>query len=108
MPAQFIYEEADCRIFYTPEMVVDVTAMWQAAADVAWGGKACVAGAITAGKGVGKRGVSAGLDRRVVEEDRMVARTLLEDVRGKIGRGELDVGQRVRGWEGIHGRKVPF
>jgi hypothetical protein len=36
-PLQFVYEEADCRLYYTPEMTVDATAMWRAAADAAWG-----------------------------------------------------------------------
>ncbi|KAH7073743.1 hypothetical protein BKA63DRAFT_514714 [Paraphoma chrysanthemicola] len=34
---QFIYEEANCRLFYTPEMTVDITALWKAAADAQWG-----------------------------------------------------------------------
>jgi hypothetical protein len=29
---QFIYEEANCRLYYTPEMTVDITALWRAAA----------------------------------------------------------------------------
>tara|TARA_R110002003_G_scaffold214_29_gene16222 strand:+ start:7925 stop:10207 length:2283 start_codon:yes stop_codon:yes gene_type:complete len=33
---QFIYEEANCRLFYTPEMTVDITALWKAAADAQW------------------------------------------------------------------------
>ncbi|EUC36269.1 hypothetical protein COCCADRAFT_34277 [Bipolaris zeicola 26-R-13] len=41
---QFIYEEADCRLYYTPEMTVDITAVWRAAADAKWGDKQCVAG----------------------------------------------------------------
>jgi hypothetical protein len=41
---QFIYEEADCRLYYTPEMTVDITAVWRAAADAQWGNKKCVAG----------------------------------------------------------------
>jgi hypothetical protein len=44
-PVQFIYEEADCRILYTPEMVVDYTAQWKAVADTAFNGKShCIAG----------------------------------------------------------------
>ncbi|KAF2204349.1 peptidase S41 family protein-like protein [Delitschia confertaspora ATCC 74209] len=35
---QFIYEEADCRLFYTPGMTVDATEIWKAAADAHWGG----------------------------------------------------------------------
>ncbi|KAJ8113944.1 hypothetical protein OPT61_g4061 [Boeremia exigua] len=42
---QFVYEEADCRLYYTPEMTVDITAVWTAAADAQWGqGGKCVAG----------------------------------------------------------------
>jgi hypothetical protein len=42
---QFVYEEADCRLYYTPEMTVDITTLWKAAADAQWknSGK-CVAG----------------------------------------------------------------
>ena len=47
---QFIYEEADCRLYYTPEMSVDATAVWKAAADAQWGSSGnCV------GSGNGKR-----------------------------------------------------
>lgn len=42
-PLQFVYEEADCRIWYTPEMTVDVTEVWKAAADTQWNGNSrCV------------------------------------------------------------------
>ena len=44
-PLQFVYEAADCRIFYTPDMVIDETAVWKTVADTVWnGGDACVAG----------------------------------------------------------------
>ncbi|KAI9689307.1 MAG: hypothetical protein M1822_009957 [Bathelium mastoideum] len=44
-PLQFRYEPADCRILYTPEMTVDVTAIWKTVADTVWNGKdACIAG----------------------------------------------------------------
>jgi hypothetical protein len=43
---QFVYDEADCRLYYTPEMTVDITAVWMAAADAQWGNKGkCVSGA---------------------------------------------------------------
>jgi hypothetical protein len=42
---QFIYEEADCRLYYTPEMTVDITALWKGAADAQWGNNGkCVTG----------------------------------------------------------------
>lgn len=44
-PLQFVYEPAECRIYYTPEMVVDETAVWRTVADTVWNGAdACVAG----------------------------------------------------------------
>jgi hypothetical protein len=61
-PLQFVYEPADCRILYTPAMVIDETAVWKTVADSVWGGEAgdaCVAG----GFGVSKR--SAVLDEQV-------------------------------------------
>lgn len=55
-PLQFRYETADCRIYYTPEMVVDETAVWKTVADTAFNGIShCVAGNYTAGTGVTKR-----------------------------------------------------
>jgi hypothetical protein len=42
---QFIYDEADCRLYYTPEMTVDITALWKGAADAQWGNSGkCVTG----------------------------------------------------------------
>ncbi|CZS88174.1 uncharacterized protein RCO7_01140 [Rhynchosporium graminicola] len=45
-PAQFLHEPADCRLFYEPVMTSDVTSIWKRAADAAWGGRKCVAGAL--------------------------------------------------------------
>lgn len=50
LPAQFVVEEADCRLYYTLDMVKDVTALWKAAASAAFNGAPCVAGA-----GIAKR-----------------------------------------------------
>ncbi|KAH7327288.1 hypothetical protein BKA65DRAFT_406328, partial [Rhexocercosporidium sp. MPI-PUGE-AT-0058] len=36
VPLQFIYEAADCRIFYTAEMLADYSVLWQTAADALW------------------------------------------------------------------------
>lgn len=55
VPLHFVYQEADCRLFYTPAMAVDQTAAWKTVADVAFNGlDGCVAGG-----GYGKRGVSS-------------------------------------------------
>ncbi|PIA97917.1 hypothetical protein CB0940_05763 [Cercospora beticola] len=45
VPLHFQYEPADCRIFYTPQMAVDMTAQWKTVADTAFNGiNHCVAG----------------------------------------------------------------
>lgn len=47
VPLQFVYQPADCRILYTPAMIVDETAVWKTVTDSVWGGgagNACVAG----------------------------------------------------------------
>jgi hypothetical protein len=50
IPLQFRYETADCRIFYTAEMTIDISASWRAAADSMWGKKNwCVAGQLQQG-----------------------------------------------------------
>ena len=42
-PLQFIFQAADCRLFYTPEMMFDATVAWRAAARVLNGDfSACV------------------------------------------------------------------
>lgn len=45
-PLQFLYEPADCRIFFTPKTVLNYTALWEYAAEAAWQNSSlCVAGA---------------------------------------------------------------
>lgn len=44
-PLQFVYEAADCRLYWTQEMLFNITAVWSAVADAAFkGGKLCVPG----------------------------------------------------------------
>jgi hypothetical protein len=50
-PLQYRYEPADCRLYYTAEMLMDVTATWRAASDARWGGRPCVAGGFGKTKG---------------------------------------------------------
>ncbi|KAJ9664452.1 hypothetical protein H2201_005200 [Coniosporium apollinis] len=38
-PLQFTNETADCRIWYAPNMVTNVTAVWEAVAEASWGGE---------------------------------------------------------------------
>lgn len=50
LPAQYVREDADCRLYWTPPMLRDVTAVWRAVARAAFYGDACAAGAIDAKK----------------------------------------------------------
>lgn len=43
-PLQFVYEAAECRIWYTPQMIFNVTQVWEAAARTKWGDGKCNAG----------------------------------------------------------------
>ncbi|KAF6822631.1 peptidase s41 family protein [Colletotrichum musicola] len=45
VPAQFVNEPAECRLFWTLPMLSDVTEIWKAAANAAWNGARCAAGA---------------------------------------------------------------
>jgi hypothetical protein len=58
LPAQYVIEEADCRLFYTLDMVNDVQALWKGAAHAAWNGGRCIAG-----KGLGKKHKSSKRDQ---------------------------------------------
>ena len=49
-PLQFVYEAAECRLFYTLENYLQQETVWQAAARAMFGGGGCVKGS-TNGKG---------------------------------------------------------
>lgn len=53
LPAQFVYEATDCRLFYTPLSIIDPEEQWRQAAEAAWGRGGCVAGSL--GGTTGKR-----------------------------------------------------
>ncbi|KAF1848095.1 peptidase S41 family protein-like protein [Cucurbitaria berberidis CBS 394.84] len=65
MPTQFLNDSASCRIWYQPDMLLNVTKLWERAAVVAFGGKdgglneqSCVSGSVASremqvGKGEG-------------------------------------------------------
>jgi hypothetical protein len=42
IPLNFVYEAADCRLFYTGDMYRDVTNVWKKAVDGNWGDKSKV------------------------------------------------------------------
>jgi hypothetical protein len=105
VPAQFVQEMADCRMFFTPAMIMNVTAMWEAAANVAWRGYACVAGGIS-------QGIVSARDDLVVTSEKMAemnqgaddARNYLAGVRRKAA---MEPVERVAGWDALHGKAIP-
>lgn len=58
-PMQFLNESANCRMFYTPAMLSNVTHIWEAVARLAWGygggtGQTCVHGSYSEGEPIGE------------------------------------------------------
>ncbi|KAJ6787091.1 hypothetical protein PWT90_10495 [Aphanocladium album] len=48
LPAQYVYEAADCRMYWTESMLNDVSQIWRSAADAAFANSKCANGGITA------------------------------------------------------------
>ncbi|KAK4174531.1 hypothetical protein QBC36DRAFT_333498 [Triangularia setosa] len=46
LPAQYVVEESDCRLYWTEPMIKDVYEVWKATADSAFNGAKCAAGGI--------------------------------------------------------------
>ena len=91
-PLQFRYETADCRIFYTPEMVVDETAVWKTVADTAFNGVShCVAGNYTASTGQTKR-ATAGRSKHAIRRGLVPDEHLNAISNVWTGRGGITIG----------------
>ncbi|KAJ5038288.1 uncharacterized protein L3040_007155 [Drepanopeziza brunnea f. sp. 'multigermtubi'] len=107
VPAQFVREDADCRLFYTPAMMQNVTAMWQAAADAAFNGKPCVAGGISMPKDVTARALPQTTNRQVAAamvQAASNARTYLQEVQGKAAMAPTE---RSPMWKEMNGKAIP-
>jgi hypothetical protein len=91
LPAQFVYEAADCRLYYTESMITDVTALWKAAADSAFNGKTCAHG------GISKRDV---LGPDFKSKDRKAVPRKIEHVRRTI------ITKDNEHWVARHGHKA--
>lgn len=72
LPAQFAYEAADCRLYYTLPMITDVTALWKSATSAAFNGGKCASG------GLSKRDVQVE-ERAIPNVGEVVRRTLTKD-----------------------------
>jgi hypothetical protein len=95
-PAQFLYEEADCRVFFEPSMVSDANSVWKRAADVAWGGGKCVAGSLPGSE-------TAAVRRRKSEELKIKARS-----DRRIPFNKRSTAWKKRPTSPVHGNKVPL
>lgn len=99
IPAQFIYEEADCRVYYEPSMISDVQSIWKRAADVAWGGAKCVVGSLPSNETVTAR-------RRRSEELKLKAKN---DRRMPSNKRWLQrAAENALLTSPLHGQKVPL
>ena len=96
LAAQFVREDADCRLFYTKEMVKDVANVWKKVVGVAWEGDKCVVGGLSEKmavrkkrkewrrKGVGaQHSVVINTKRVVVQEETVEKNTAWHNVHGR-------------------------
>ena len=92
-PLQFIYQPADCRIYYTADMIVDETAVWKTVADVAFKGQTghCVAGNYGSGGGKMKREVQP-RTRHAARRDINIAEHFAAMAETWRGRGSVALG----------------
>lgn len=90
LPAQFVREETDCRLFYTQAMITDVTALWKAAANAAFNGAKCVAG---------------GLPKRAVDVERSEKRRVVTPIVKKPMK-KRSTKKLSAEWVERHGRKA--
>jgi hypothetical protein len=95
IPAQFVYEAADCRLYYEPSMINNVTAIWKKVADAAWGKGACVAGSLPH--------ADETLRPRKLRSEAMKHRAKLERKRVARKRNLVALANSP-----VHGKKVPW
>ena len=96
VPAQFVVEESDCRLFWTADMHRDVSAVWRAVADAAWKGGRCAAGSVDAGNGGGGNHKEK---KRKQAKKRLPPRERRSDVARRLRHGP-DVHDPA--WEAVH------
>ena len=97
VPAQFVHEDAECRLFYTREMVLDVESLWKKVVGAAWNGEKCVSG------GLAKRGAKT--ERRRGEETGGATQSAKE-VKTKWVDVVKESVEKDEAWHMRHGRKA--
>ena len=101
-PLQFVYEPADCRIYYTPEMVIDETAVWKTVADSVWNGNsACVAGSAVYGNATTAT-IAASSKRDVMAGGQQKRHAVRRDLDREEILGSFEVSSgRTKGGDGV-------
>ncbi|KAK3956608.1 hypothetical protein QBC32DRAFT_108921 [Pseudoneurospora amorphoporcata] len=115
-PAQFVVEESECRLFWTLDMVKDVSAVWRRAADVAFSKDKCNVGGIKAGKGQGPKPGHDGGRPGAGKGNGKGGRRLSEIVREEeskmgvssfgLGKGGKKTQQQIEDWEAVYRLEV--
>lgn len=91
LPAQYVVENADCRLFYTRDMILDVTSTWHAAASAAFNGGTCVTGSLPT-RDIAK---SRRQERRLPKTRRTNTVTVKEETVVKNGAWRLKHGRKA-------------
>jgi hypothetical protein len=97
LAAQFVREDADCRLFYTKEMIKDVTSVWKKVVNTAWRGDKCVHG------GLAGRDTSSEKLRNKAEH-RGTKRS--EGLKTKKVVYQEETVEKNAAWRIVHGRKA--
>lgn len=98
-PLQFVYEEADCRLFYTAEMTIDVTAVWKKVYDAKWGNASCVAGTLGDKGAPGGYGKAKTMETATFSLPRELSSTSIDELRvGMDAFTYPDYGRRADGY----------
>lgn len=96
VPAQFVYEASDCRLYWTAPMISNVTEVWKSTAQAAFNGAKCAAGGIKRSR-PGRRGAKARAKVPVLARDGQIRESELVDTT-PVAHGQQ--------WEAVHLQKA--
>lgn len=95
--AQFVKEDADCRLFYTKEMIKDVTSVWKKVVNTAWRGDKCVHG-VLAGRDTSSERLGDKAEHRGTKRS--------EGLKTKKVVFQEETVEKNAAWRIVHGRKA--
>ncbi|KAF2786169.1 hypothetical protein K505DRAFT_260463 [Melanomma pulvis-pyrius CBS 109.77] len=87
VPLNFVYEAADCRLFYTADMVRDVEAVWKKTVDARWGdsNKVCVDGSTGDKSAAQGKAVLVGGDAKKASAGAKMGASIIAVIVGAVG-----------------------